>query len=166
MQGSKRTPVWSIFLEAYIFGGLWSKIDIDMDSDCQAIRSVGSLINTLNWRLYTMICRIWRGWARPDKAEAYQTLLTEEVMPGIYNRNIDGFVRHEALRRNSTDEAGARIIEFTTLLWFDSLEAIKAFVGDDPEIAHVPAKARALLLRFEERSIHYDVVDQGPKSIL
>ena len=49
-------------------------------------------------------------------------------------------------------------VEFVTVMWFDSIEAIKAFSGEDFEKAIVPPQARALLSRFDERSAHYDVL--------
>jgi hypothetical protein len=48
-------------------------------------------------------------------------------------------------------------VEFVTIMWFDSLEAVRDFAGEDYEVAVVPAKARALLLRFDARSQHYQV---------
>jgi hypothetical protein len=45
-------------------------------------------------------------------------------------------------------------------MWFDSLESVKAFVGDDYEVAHVPERARAVLSRFDERSAHYEAIDR------
>ena len=45
-------------------------------------------------------------------------------------------------------------------MWFDSLDAIKAFVGDDYAVSHVPEAARAVLTRFEERAVHYEVIDR------
>jgi hypothetical protein len=45
-------------------------------------------------------------------------------------------------------------------LWFDSLEAVKAFAGEEYECAYVPAKARAVLARFDERSQHYEIREQ------
>jgi hypothetical protein len=42
-------------------------------------------------------------------------------------------------------------------MWFDSLDAVRAFAGEDFEVAVVPPKARALLCRFDERSQHYEV---------
>jgi hypothetical protein len=40
---------------------------------------------------------------------------------------------------------------------FDSLEAVRAFAGDDYEVAVVPPKARELLSRFDARSQHYEI---------
>jgi hypothetical protein len=45
-------------------------------------------------------------------------------------------------------------------MWFDSLDAVRAFAGEDYEVAVVPSKARAVLLRFDERSQHYEVREQ------
>jgi hypothetical protein len=42
-------------------------------------------------------------------------------------------------------------------MWFDSLDAVRAFAGEEYEVAVVPPKARALLSRFDERSQHYEV---------
>jgi hypothetical protein len=51
-------------------------------------------------------------------------------------------------------------VEFATIMWFEDLEAVKDFVGEDYEVAHVPARARAVLSRFDERSAHYEVIDR------
>jgi hypothetical protein len=42
-------------------------------------------------------------------------------------------------------------------MWFDSLEAVRAFAGANYETAVVPPAARALLQRFDARSAHYEV---------
>ena len=49
-------------------------------------------------------------------------------------------------------------MEFVTLMSFDSLAAVRTFAGEDYEVAVVPPQARALLLRFDERSTHYEVL--------
>ena len=53
-------------------------------------------------------------------------------------------------------------MEFVTIMWFSDLEAVRRFSGDDYEVAVVPPKARALLLRFDERSAHYETVRPPP----
>jgi len=105
-----------------------------------------------------MICRQWRGWTTPENAEAYERIVRGEVIPGIEARAIPGFRHIDLLRRETGDE-----IEFVTLMWFDSIEAIKAFVGDDHEAAHVPDAARAVLARFDERVSHFEVLDRRPQ---
>ena len=59
------------------------------------------------------------------------------------------------MKRDLGDE-----IEFQTLMWFDSLNAVKAFMGEDFEASQVPLRARAVLKHFDERSAHYEVIDR------
>ena len=102
-----------------------------------------------------MICRLWRGWATPDNADAYERLLLGEVIPGIEARSIPGFRCIDVMRRDLGDE-----VEFQTLMWFETLDAIRAFVGEDYSISHVPAAARAVLSRFDQRAAHFEVLDR------
>lgn len=100
-----------------------------------------------------MISRIWHGWTTPENAEDYEQLLRTEILPGIASRKIPGYLGPHLLRRDHPDE-----VEFVTILWFDSLDSVRAFVGEDYETAYVPPQARAVLSRFDERSSHYDVL--------
>ncbi|MFL7807034.1 MAG: antibiotic biosynthesis monooxygenase, partial [Anaerolineae bacterium] len=67
-------------------------------------------------------------------------------------REIAGYRGIHLLRRDLGDE-----VEFVTIMWFDSIEAVRTFAGEDYEGAVVPPKARELLSRFDARSQHYDV---------
>jgi heme-degrading monooxygenase HmoA len=102
-----------------------------------------------------MIQRIWRGWTRPAQADAYQQLLLTEIFPGIAARDIQGYRGIQLLRRETAGE-----VEFMTIMWFDSLDSVKAFMGDDYATAHVPEAARAVLSSYDERSAHYEVLDR------
>jgi len=99
-----------------------------------------------------VIARIWRGWTTQQNAEIYDTLLRSEIFQGIASRGIAGYRGIELLRRPDND-----FVEFVTIMWFDSLDAVKAFAGEDYQTAVVPAEARALLDRFDARSAHYEV---------
>jgi len=99
-----------------------------------------------------MISRIWHGWTTPENADAYEALLQEEIFVGIGDRQIPGYRGIHLLRRDVGDE-----VEFVTVMRFDSLEAVRAFAGEDYAVAVVPAKARALLAHFDARSQHYEV---------
>jgi heme-degrading monooxygenase HmoA len=99
-----------------------------------------------------MICRVWHGWTTPANADAYERLLREEIFVGIAARGIRGYQGIQLLRRGHANE-----IEFVTMMWFDSLDAVREFAGSDYERAVVPASARAVLSRFDERSAHFDV---------
>ena len=102
-----------------------------------------------------MICRLWRGWTTPENAEAYERVVRGEVIPGIEARKIPGFRHIDLMRRDIGDE-----VEFQTLMWFDSLDAIIAFIGEDYAVSHVPEQARSVLKRFDEWAAHYEVIDR------
>jgi heme-degrading monooxygenase HmoA len=99
-----------------------------------------------------MIARIWHGWTTPGNADVYEALLKEEIFVGIQNRRIPGFQKIELLRREAGDE-----VQFVTIMWFDSLAAVRTFAGEDYEVAVVPEKARAVLAHFDARSQHYEI---------
>jgi antibiotic biosynthesis monooxygenase (ABM) superfamily enzyme len=99
-----------------------------------------------------MIIRIWHGWTDPANADAYEALLKEEIFAGIEGRHIPGYHGIQLLRRAAGNE-----VEFVTIMRFDDLEAVRVFAGEDYEAAVVPAKARAVLSHFDERSQHYEV---------
>lgn len=100
-----------------------------------------------------MISRIWHGWTTPANAAAYQHLLHHEVLPNIAAMNVRGYRGAHVLRREHQAE-----VEFITIMWFDSLDSVRAFVGEDYEVAHVPEAARAVLSRFDARSQHYETL--------
>ena len=99
-----------------------------------------------------MICRLWHGWTTPTNADTYEQLLKHEIFEGIVNRAIPGLRNIELGRRDLADT-----VEFITIMWFDSLDAVRAFAGTDYEVAVVPPAARAVLARYDARSAHYEV---------
>ena len=102
-----------------------------------------------------MICRLWRGWTTPDNAAAYERIVRHEVIPAIELRGIRGFRQIDLMRRELDEE-----VEFQTLMWFDSLDHVREFVGDDYEVSHVPVAARTVLSRFDDRARHFEVIDR------
>ena len=101
-----------------------------------------------------MIARIWHGWATRENADAYESLLRAEVLPGI--ERIEGYRGAYLLRDD--DES----VEFVTVTLWDTLDAVRSFAGEDYERAVVPPEARRLLERFDERSRHYEVRAEPP----
>src|SRR5215217_6995879 len=96
-----------------------------------------------------MITRLWRGWTTVDNADAYGRFLLRELFPSM--RDIPGFRGADVLRRAEHDE-----VAFITLTRFDSVDAIRAFAGDDYETAVLEPQALALLARYERRALHFD----------
>ena len=101
-----------------------------------------------------MICRLWRGSTTTANAYAYERFLRDDVLPAIASRRIAGLERTDFLRREVDDG-----VEFVTLMWFESIDAIKAFAGtEDYAVARVADADRALLRDFDSRAVHFEVV--------
>ena len=90
-----------------------------------------------------------------ENAAAYERVVRGQVIPGIEARHIPGFLAIDLIRRDRDSD-----VEFMTLMWFDALDSVKAFMGEDYAVAHVPEAARAVLAHFDERSAHYEVLDR------
>lgn len=108
-----------------------------------------------------MIVRIWRGWTTLQNADAYQHIVSTQVLPEIAARDLPGYDGAYLLRRDLGEE-----VEFSTIMLFDSIDSVRRFTGEDYEMAHVPPEARAVLARFDERSAHYDalLIPDAPRS--
>ncbi len=98
-----------------------------------------------------MIGRLWHGWTSRADADAYEALLRSEILPGIHR--VPGYRGAYLFRRDRGEE-----VEFVTLTLFDSMDAVRHFAGEDYEKAVVPPKARKLLARFDETSVHYETL--------
>lgn len=107
-----------------------------------------------------MISRIWHGYTTKNNADTYENLLQNEIFVGIKNRNIKGYKGIQLLRRELPAET-----EFITIMWFDSLNSVIEFAGEDYEKAVVPNKAQKVLLRFDKISQHYDVKIDDSKQL-
>jgi len=71
---------------------------------------------------------------------------------------LEGYCGASVLRRAVGGE-----IEFVTLTRFKSIDAIRAFAGEDYEAAHVAPRARELLSRFDARCQHFEwMVEDEP----
>jgi len=100
-----------------------------------------------------MIARIWHGYTKIADADTYEHMLTREIFSGIQERRINGFQKIELLVRTLAEET-----EFVTIMWFDSMDAVKEFAGPDFEKAVIFPDAIPLLTRYDQRSQHYEVI--------
>jgi heme-degrading monooxygenase HmoA len=99
-----------------------------------------------------MIARVWTGAARPERIESYLSHLRERTLPQI--RQIAGHRGAYVLRRSSTER-----VDVTVVTLWDSIDAIARFAGADTEAAVVPPEAQALLIAWDDRAVHWDVVE-------
>ena len=98
-----------------------------------------------------MISRHWGAVVKRERASDYIAHLQSETFPAI--RKIAGFVDATIQRRDAPDG-----VEFLIVTRWHSMAAISQFAGSDPEQSVVPEKARAMMISFEARVRHYEVV--------
>jgi heme-degrading monooxygenase HmoA len=101
-----------------------------------------------------MVVRTWRGYGAVADAQAYPRHLLQSVRPKL--EQLAGFRGLYLLRHRDFEE-----IEFLVLTLWDSMEAVHAFAGEQPEQAVVEPEARAALVRFDKTVQHYEVL-AGP----
>lgn len=99
-----------------------------------------------------MIARVWYAWTKPEQGDAYERFLRDDIFPAIRSRNYGGLRGLDLLRRSAGSE-----IEFVTIIWFESLDNVRAFAGPNYERAVVADEDRRLLSRFSENVQHFDV---------
>ncbi len=104
-----------------------------------------------------MICRLWHGWTAREDADAYQAYLEQELYPRLRQElGALGYRGFQLLRRDDGPE-----VAFVTLTWFDSLESVRAFAGDEYETPVISDKAAGLLRRHDELALHYELADES-----
>jgi len=97
-----------------------------------------------------MVARVWHGYTKPEHADAYESLLKPELLPGV--SKLPGYRGSYLLRK----PAGAEV-EFITVMLWDSIDSIRAVAGEDYETAVIPEERRQYLSRFDAKASHYEV---------
>jgi heme-degrading monooxygenase HmoA len=109
-----------------------------------------------------MILRTWRGWVAADRADEYAQYVERT-----------GLSEYRATAGNRgcqlvTRDLGDGRCEVLTLSWWDSLEVIRGFAGDDIEVAKFYPDDDEFLIDRETVTHHYRVrggmvdEDRGP----
>lgn len=98
-----------------------------------------------------MIARTWHGYTTLEKADAYEAMLKPELLPGL--SKMPGFIASYLLRRRSDDDE----VEFITIIFWESYDALRAIAGENYETAIVPEKRRKYLKRYDGEALHYEV---------
>ena len=97
-----------------------------------------------------MIARIWHGKTTAANFEAYTTLLKKLAIPD-YTKTT-GFKGLTFLRNIQNNEA-----HFTLITYWQNMEVIKNFAGNDFEKAKYYPGDNDFLLEFEEKVEHHEV---------
>jgi heme-degrading monooxygenase HmoA len=99
-----------------------------------------------------MISRQWKGVATSSYSKRYIDHLRGETFPSL--KNIPGFVSASILQRSVPEGE-----EFLIVTVWESIEAIKQFAGENPEVAVVPANVRAMMVEYEKLARHYEITE-------
>ncbi len=97
-----------------------------------------------------MIARIWHGKTKIEDYETYTEFLKVKAIPDYQKTN--GFLKLIFLR-NTKNNVG----HFTLITFWENLEVIKNFAGEDFERAKYYPEDETFLLEFEEKVTHYEV---------
>ena len=97
-----------------------------------------------------MIARIWHGKTKVSDFETYTVFLKERAIPDY--KKTEGFVKLTFLRNIIDNEA-----HFTLITFWENLEVIKNFAGQDYELAKYYIEDKKYLLKFEKKVTHYEV---------
>ncbi len=97
-----------------------------------------------------MIARIWRGAVRRDDGDAYAEYMDATGVAGY--RETPGNLGVTMLRRDVGDRC-----EFLMFTLWESLDAVKAFAGDDHETAVFYPEDDRFLVERDETSSHWEV---------
>lgn len=101
-----------------------------------------------------MIARIWHGRVPTGKATAYREFVNSRAIPDY--QSVRGNLSVHILERTEGD-----VTHFITLTFWDELESIKAFAGEDVEVAKYYPEDKDFLLEFEPKVTHYEAVGQS-----
>jgi heme-degrading monooxygenase HmoA len=93
---------------------------------------------------------MWRGFAIPERADDYIKHLQQSVVPEL--SQIDGFKGIHLLRRESSGD-----VEFVVLTLWESMDAIRKFAGENPEVAVVAPAARVLFRAYDVEVKHFEI---------
>lgn len=99
-----------------------------------------------------MISRQWRGLVRRSQAQNYIEHLHTDTFPAL--RTMPGFLSASILSRPFDDG-----IEFLVVTQWRGLDDIARFSGADLEAAVVPADAAQMMIHYDHRAKHYEVVE-------
>lgn len=97
-----------------------------------------------------MIARIWHGTTKLSDMDEYTLFMKEKAVPDY--KRTEGFVKLSFLRHIEAD-----IAHFTLITYWENLEVIKNFAGEDYETPKYYAKDKWYLLEFEDKVTHYEV---------
>jgi heme-degrading monooxygenase HmoA len=100
-----------------------------------------------------MVVRTWRGRTESSRQQLYPEHFRRTVLPEL--KAIEGFLGASLLSQQQGGE-----VEFLVLTRWTSMDAIRAFAGEDMDKAVVEPAAIAALTSYDRTVCHYTVLDE------
>jgi heme-degrading monooxygenase HmoA len=97
---------------------------------------------------------MWHGRVPTNKAQAYRAFVNNRAIPDY--RSVPGNISVHILERKEGE-----ITHFITMTFWENLDAIRGFAGDDIERAKYYPEDQDFLIEFEPNVVHYEVVGQS-----
>ena len=98
-----------------------------------------------------MVVRMWHGRVPSKKARTYREFLNARAIPDY--QSVPGNISVHILERSEEE-----VTHFVTMTFWESMDAIRGFAGDDVESAKYYTEDKDFLLEFEPTVVHYEVV--------
>lgn len=96
------------------------------------------------------IMRLWHGKVAIEKADEYENFMIEKAAPDY--SSVEGLQKLYFQRKDENDKA-----HFLLITIWDSLDSVKKFAGDNPEIAKYYPEDDNFLLEKEKHVSIYDI---------
>ena len=97
-----------------------------------------------------MIARIWKGKTKAEHADTYEQFMKDRAIPDY--SNTPGFIKLTFLKRVDREVA-----HFELMTFWENLEVIQNFAGEEYEKAKYYPEDQNYLLDFPEKVVHYEV---------
>ena len=96
------------------------------------------------------IMRLWHGRVKRDRADEYEKLMVEKAVPDY--SSVEGLLKLYFQRKDEKN-----ITHFLLVTIWDSMESVKKFAGDNPEIAKYYPEDDEFLLEKEKNTELYEI---------
>jgi heme-degrading monooxygenase HmoA len=100
-----------------------------------------------------VVVRVWSGTVNASDAEAYLQLMRDHAIPDY--RAVPGNLDAQVWHRPEADGT----VRFTTVSWWESRDAVRAFAGDDIETARYYDFDDRFLIDRGPVVVHHEVLD-------
>jgi heme-degrading monooxygenase HmoA len=97
---------------------------------------------------------MWHGRVPTTKAQAYREFLNKRAIPDY--QAVPGNISVHILERQEGE-----VTHFITMTFWENMEVIKGFAGEEVEVAKYYPEDKEFLLEFEPTVVHYEVVGQS-----